>query len=242
MATRMLVFQHMSWEGPGRHLIDAAEALGVSLDIVRVWKEDIPDISHHDGLIVLGGSPNVGQEKEFPYLISEKRAIRKSIDEGKGYLGFCLGHQLLAEALGAKVGPNFRRSIGFIEGHVTKDGKQHPLFSGVEKSFPLFKWHSQAVLPPLPKGVDVLVTSAYCEIEAISVEGRPELVGLQFDNQSATVSDVRQWLDADEAWLSQPPGVNPAAILKDAKEQEPLLGQQFHLMFRNFIALMKERP
>lgn len=239
MAQRFLVFQHMAWEGPGGHLLQAAKAQDVSLDIVKVWKQDIPDVAPYNGLLVLGGSPNVDQEKAFPYLIEEKRVIRDAIDQGKGYLGFCLGHQLLAEALGVKVGPNFCRSIGFITGHVTREGRQHPLLSGIVKSFPLFKWHSQAVLPPLPKGVEVLVTSAYCQIEAISVEGRPELVGLQFDNQSATVADVRCWLEADEQWLSRSPGINPAAILRDAREQEVRIGNQFQKMFSNFIALTR---
>lgn len=239
MSKQMLVFQHMSWEGPGRHLVEAASALDVSLEIVGVWKETIPDVGRYDGLIVLGGSPNVDQEKRYPFLRKEKKAIAKVIKEGQGYLGFCLGHQLLADALGAKVGSNFCRNVGYIEGHVTKEGRNHPLLSGINSSFPLFKWHAQAVLPPLPKEVEVLVTSAYCQVEAISVKGRPYLVGLQFDNQSATVADVRQWLKADEKWLSQPPGVNPAAILNDAEERELPMGEQFKKMFENFVALIQ---
>lgn len=238
MPKRLLIFQHMPWEGPGRHLIEAAASEGVSMDIVEVWREAIPDITPYDGLMVLGGSPNVDQEKEHPFLRAEKHAIREAIEKNKGYMGFCLGHQLLAEALGAKVGPNFCRSIGFIDGHVTKEGRSHPVLAGMSKSFPLFKWHAQAVLPPLPKEVEVLVTSAGCQIEAVSVKGRPYLLGLQFDNQSATVADVRQWLQADEAWLSQPPGVNPAAILRDAAEREKRMGEQFQTMFGNFIGLI----
>jgi GMP synthase (glutamine-hydrolysing) len=238
MSKRFLVFQHMSWEGPGQHLIETARRENVSMDIVEVWREPIPDIRRYDGLIVLGGGPNVDQEKEYPFLRDEKRAIRRAIKADKAYLGFCLGHQLLAEALGARVGPNYCRSIGFIEGHLTNEGRNHPAFAGIPKSFPLFKWHSQAVLPPLPKEVDVLVTSAVCQVEAISVEDRPYLMGLQFDNQSATVVDARQWLQADETWLSQPPGVDPAAILRDAADKEALMGEQFEILFRNFIQLI----
>lgn len=110
----------------------------------------------------------------------------------------------------------------------------------MSKRFLVFQhiWHSQAVLPPLPKEVDVLVTSAVCQVEAISVEDRPYLMGLQFDNQSATVVDARQWLQADEAWLSQPPGVDPAAILRDAADKEALVGRQFEILFRNFVQLI----
>jgi GMP synthase-like glutamine amidotransferase len=238
MAKRLMVFQHMSWEKPGHHLVEAAQAQNVSLEVVEVWRQPIPDVTPYDGVIVLGGTPNVDQEKQYPFLKEEKKAISKILRSNKGYLGFCLGHQLLADALGAKVGSNFCRNVGFIEGHVTKEGRDHPLFSGMDNSFSLFKWHAQAVLPPLPKEIEVLVTSAYCQVEALSVKDRPFLVGFQFDNQSATVTDVRHWLEADEAWLSQPPGVNTTAILKDAEEKETLMGEQFKKMFANFIALV----
>ena len=83
-----------------------------------------------------------------------------------------------------------------------------------------------------------MITSAACQVEALSVEGRPYIVGLQFDNQSATVADVRVWLEADEAWVSQPPGVDTSAILKNAAEQEVAMGEQFETMFGNFLSLI----
>ncbi len=99
MMKRLLVFQHMPWEGPGQHLIRSAEKLRVGLDIVEVRHQPIPDISSYDGLIVLGGGLNVDQEEDYPFLKSEKEAIRRSLEADMPYLGFCLGHQLLADAL-----------------------------------------------------------------------------------------------------------------------------------------------
>jgi GMP synthase-like glutamine amidotransferase len=235
MTKQFLVFQHMPWEGPGQHLIRSAKERKVRLEIVEVWHEPIPDIRSYDGLIVLGGSPNVDQENEYPYLKSEKEAIRRVLDKDKPCLGFCLGHQLLAEALGAKIGPNFCRSVGFVQGHLTKHGRKHPLFSGMPRSFPLFKWHAQAVLPPLPKQIEGMVTSAQCQVEGISVVGRPHIVGLQFDNHAATISDVRDWVEGDEKWLSQPPSVDMTALVKLAEKQEVFMGEQFELMFSNYI-------
>ncbi|MBE9572004.1 MAG: type 1 glutamine amidotransferase [Proteobacteria bacterium] len=187
----------MAWDGPGQHLIQSAVKFDVNLRIVEVWHRPIPDISLFDGLIVLGGSPNVDQEERYSFLRSEKEAIRQAVELDMPYLGFCLGHQLLADALGVKVGPNFRHSIGFIEGRLTKSGLEHPLFHSIPVSFSLFKWHSQAVLQPLPKEMEVLATSTDCEVEAISVKGRPHIVGLQFDNQSANYEDVREWLEME---------------------------------------------
>lgn len=238
MPKRFLVFQHMPWEGPGQHLIRLAGKQKMQLEILEVWHQPIPDTGLYDGLIVLGGGPNVDQEKEYPFLKAEKAVIRRLIDEDKPCIGFCLGHQLLAEALGARIGPNFCRSVGFVDGHLTRDGHSHPLFHSTSKSFPLFKWHAQAVLPPLPKEIDVLVTSAQCQVEAISVKGRPHIVGLQFDNHAATVSDIRTWVEGDENWLSQAPSVDIAALVRDAEKHEAFIGKQFELMFSNYIELI----
>ncbi|MDY6836729.1 MAG: type 1 glutamine amidotransferase [Thermodesulfobacteriota bacterium] len=242
MSMDFLVLQHLSWEGPGRHLIRAAKKHGAHLHMVKVWREPIPDVGGYDGLIVLGGSPNVDQEEAYPFLRAEKERIRRVIDEEMAYLGFCLGHQLLAHALGARVGPNFCRSVGFTLGHLTKEGRKHPVFKDSPRSFQLFKWHSQAVLPPVPKEVEVLVTSPACQVEAISVQGRPHVLGLQFDNQSATVSDIRLWLEADEEWLSQPPGIDPTAVLRDASRYQTAVGLQFQTLFSNYLNLISRYP
>jgi GMP synthase-like glutamine amidotransferase len=235
MTKDFLVFQHMPWEGPGRHLLRSAQRHGVAFHVVETWHQPIPDVRSFDGLVVLGGSPNIDQETEYPFLKDEKQAIRRVLSEDMPYLGFCLGHQLLADALGARIGPNFTLSVGFTHGLMTQAGSEHPFFDGLPETFPLFKWHSQAVLPPVPKIVHVLATSPQCQIEAISVEGRPHLIGLQFDNHAATVAEIRTWLDNDQAWLSATPSIDAGDILRTARELENFLDQQFDAMFHNFL-------
>jgi GMP synthase (glutamine-hydrolysing) len=183
---RFLVLQHMSWEGPGVHLLRAAERCDVRLEVVEVWRQPIPETGTCHGMIVLGGSPNVDQDEDYPFLRAEKGAIRQILAADKPYLGFCLGHQLLADALGARVGANSCRSVGFIEGRLTEAGRRHPLFRGLPGTLPLFKWHAQAVLTPTPGQVEVLAASPECQVEAISVKGRPHIVGLQFDNHACS--------------------------------------------------------
>jgi GMP synthase-like glutamine amidotransferase len=124
MTKRYLVFQHMDWEGPGIHLLRSAEKLGVEFEVLEVWHQPIPDLSPYDGLFILGGSPNVDQENVYPFLRVEKTAIRHIVENDKSYLGFCLGHQLLADVLGAKVGPNTCRSVG--RGGNTRSFKTSP--------------------------------------------------------------------------------------------------------------------
>ena len=138
MAKRFFVFQHMDWQGPGKHLVRAAEIQKLHLDVIEVWHQTIPDLATYDGLIVLGGSPNVDQEDKYPFLKAEKAAIREVLEADKPYLGSCLGHQLLADVLGLRVGPNSCRSVGFIEGHLTRHGRDHPLFQNLPSTMPLF--------------------------------------------------------------------------------------------------------
>lgn len=240
MAKRLLVFQHTHWEGPGKFLLDAAGKYNVFLEIIRVWEQPIPELSYYDGLLVLGGGPNVDQEKEYPFLAAEKKAIRQCIAEDRPYLGFCLGHQLLAEALGAGVGPNFQPSIGFAPGFLTHDGRNHPAFSGLPAKLSLFKWHGHAVQEPMPSHVSLLATSAACQVEAISVTDRPHFLGMQSDNHAAAPEDVECWLQEDTDWLDslEDVEIDRNAILAEAHRHADRTARQFDLFFTNFLSLI----
>jgi len=238
MGKRFLVIQHMDWEGPGKHLRRLAASRDMHLDVIEVWRQAIPDVQPYNGLLVLGGSPNVDEEEKYPFLSGEKAAIRKVLAADKGYLGFCLGHQLLAHVLGLKVGPNDCRSVGFIEGHLTRHGRQHPIFQNLPNTMPLFKWHAQALLPPVPKTVEILVTSLECQVEAISLKGCPHVVGLQFDNHAGSLEDVATWIEGDRSWLASQPQVDTSQLLADALRYETHVGEQFELIFDNYLKLI----
>ena len=240
MARKVIVIQHNPWEGPGQFLLSAAKQHRIKMDIVRVWEEKIPPINGYTAMVVLGGGPNVDQEHIYPFLAQEKQAIKKAIAEDIPYLGFCLGHQLLADALGAKVGPNFQSSIGFINGFLTHEGKRHPVFKGLPQNLPLFKWHGQAVQEPLPSSVNILATSTECLVEAISLQDRPHIVGLQFDNHAASTTDVKNWLTMDAKWLAtlKDRVVNAAVLLEDARKNRTAIQVQFTKLFDNFFSLV----
>ncbi len=227
MNKKLLVLQHVSWENPGKLLVEAAKKQNCSLKVVKVWRQPIPSPTRYDGLLVLGGGPNVDQEEQFPFLVEEKRVVRHHIEEKRPYLGFCLGHQLLAEALGAKIGTNFRPSVGFVSGHQTHHGREHPLFEGIPPKTPLFKWHGQAVKEPLPRHVNILSTSSEVVVEAISLDNHPHIVGVQCDNHAADPIDVQCWLKKDKKWLASLKNfdVNPQEIFDTAEKNRIIIAE-----------------
>ena len=105
---------------------------------------------------------------------------------------------------------------------------------------PLFKWHSQAVQEPLPGHINILATSAQCQIEAISLDGRPHILGLQFDNHAAAPKNVKNWLTMDSKWLATMTDnpVNTALMLEDAKKHQEIIRVQFTKLFDNFFSLI----
>lgn len=238
MPKRFLVLQHAYWSGPGLYLQQAAKHLKVKLEQVRLWRQRIPDPAGYDGMIVLGGRTDE-QQKALPFWGEEQAIIRQAIATDRPYLGIGLGHQLLAEAHGAKIGRNYCASIGFVEGHLTTSGREHPVFRGLPATISLFKWHDQAVLEPIPKSLSILATSAECQVEAISIPGRPHIVGVQFINHAGDSDDVENYWQKDRKWIQSLNGkyVNPTELLANARKVHERMARQFEVFFRNFVRL-----
>lgn len=240
MALHFLVLQHTEWEGPGVFLLNAAKKYNIKLSITKVWLDTIPPLSTFDGLIILGGGPNVDEEDRYPFLTHEKKAIAKALKKDLPCLGICLGHQLIAEALGARIGMNFSPSIGFTDGYLTCDGRNNPCYINFPRITPLFKWHSRAIMEPVPKEITVLATSKECQVESFSIQERPHIIGTQFDNHAGHLSDVADWIENDKKWILSMLGndFKTDKILKQAQENQQVLAQQFDIFFGNYIRLI----
>jgi len=128
----------------------------------------LPDsMDGYDALWVMGGPMDTWQEDIHPWLKDEKAFIRAAVeDRGVPYLGLCLGHQLLAEALGGKVGPSKTPEIGVLDVHLTEAGASGVFFDGLPEKFDCLQWHS-AEVTELPAGTQVLATSPDCAVQAI---------------------------------------------------------------------------
>ena len=187
---RILVFQHIEVEHPGifRDFLAADE---VAWDTVELDAgEPIPDLSRYDALWVMGGPMDVWEEARYPWLVPEKAAIEEAVVQRRlPFLGVCLGHQLLAEALGGSVGPSEAPEIGVLEVRATPQGERSPYLQGLPPVMTSLQWHGAEVKRP-PAGAVVLGSTPACRVQAMSTG--PGVLSLQY-HVEITPTTVTEW-------------------------------------------------
>jgi len=153
----------MTSQNPGvfRDFADTQKVIFHEIDLHAGDK--IPNLKNFDGLWVMGGSMNVWEEEEFPWLIEEKEVIHHAVkDLNMPFLGICLGHQLLAEAMGGKASNTGHYEVGLFEIKPTKEGLNHPLLRNLKDSEKWVNAHLVEVTHA-PKNALVLATSDNCK-------------------------------------------------------------------------------
>ncbi len=196
---RILVLQHLDVEHPGSlrevWARKGHERVTVELDA----GEPIPELEGFDMLAVMGGPMDVWEEDAHPWLRAEKAAIRRWVRElGRPYLGVCLGHQLLAEALGGRVAAMAAPEVGVSRVELTEAGRADPLFAGFGPEIEVFQWHGCEVAE-LPEGAVSLARSRASAVQAMRW-GRCAY-GLQF-HPEIVEDTVADWKRIPEYWAS----------------------------------------
>ena len=186
----ILVFQHLGVEHPGIFRDFWREA-GHPVQVVALDEgAAIPDLAGFDLLAVMGGPMDVWEVEAHPWLRAEMVAIRRWVLElERPYFGICLGHQLLAEALGGKVGRMAVPEVGVTATQLTGEGQTDPLFAGFGAEVRVFQWHG-AEVQRLPEGGVILAGNPACPVQALRVGGRAW--GIQF-HVEMTATTVAEW-------------------------------------------------
>ncbi len=151
--------------------------------------EPLPDVGEIGLLAVMGGPMNVYQHRDYPWLRKEKVFLEQAIAAGIPTLGVCLGAQLLADVLGAKVVQNPHVEIGWFPVRLTGEARAARLFQGMPAEFTVFHWHGDTF--DIPPGAVRLAESNACPNQAFEYAGR--VVGLQF-HLEYTADSIRAML------------------------------------------------
>jgi GMP synthase (glutamine-hydrolysing) len=175
LGSSLLVLQHIACEPPAA-FEDELRSRGLEVTRVELDEGDpLPDWREFPAIVVMGGPMGAYDEADHPWLVDEKRLLREAVEADTPVWGVCLGAQLLAAALGARVYRGEQPEVGVLPVHLTSEAADDPVFRDAPSSFPTLQWHGDSF--DLPEGAALLASSPAYPHQAFRV-GRS--YGLQF--------------------------------------------------------------
>lgn len=224
----ILVLQHAGCEPPGAYEDELLERRVPFVRVLLDEDEELPDWRPYAGIVVMGGTMGAYDEAIHPWLAPEKRLIAEAVRAGTPYWGVCLGAQLLAASLGARVAPGPAPELGVLPVELTAEAARDPVFAGAPLSFATLQWHGDTY--ELPPGAVRLAGSRLYEQQAFVV-GRA--YALQF-HLEVTSGLAAEWMQipayVEELEQLAGPGA-PARLLAQMqaaeRESVPLARQLF---------------
>jgi len=188
---KLLVCQHVAYEILGT-LDPLLREGGFRIRYVNFGRDPHarPMLTSYGALVVLGGPMNVDQFERYPHLDTEIKLIHEAIERGIPVLGICLGAQLIAKALGARVRRNHVKEIGWYDLTLTSRGRDDAVLGHLGGTEKIFQWHGDTF--DIPPGAVHLASSPTCENQAFRY--RENVYGFQFHLEVDELV-VRRWLE-----------------------------------------------
>ena len=239
---RILILQHIKIEDPGfiKDLMikDGAKLTKIELD----EGEKIPsDLSKFDAMFCMGGPMDTWMEKEHPWLIDEKKAIKEFVvDLKKPYLGFCLGCQLLGEVVGGKVVKSNIPEIGMLNISFSNNKSNDALFSKFPDEITSLQWHSYEV-QGLENNKDVTHLASSPETKYQIFKYQNHAYGIQFHIEVKDTT-VGEWGCVPEYKSALEKQLGEGALdkfEKDSQKHMPSMNQYSKILYENFKKLVK---
>ncbi len=221
---RVAALIHTATEGPGT-LGAFLEKHGFDVALIRLDEgEAIPPIEDCAAVISMGGTMNVYEEDQFPFLKLETVFLANCIRAQKPVLGVCLGAQMIAKAAGAKVTKSPAQEIGWNTVTLTAEAGADTLFMGMPSPLNVFQYHEDMF--HLPEGATLLAHSVGCPHQAFRINNA---YGLQF-HVEVTADMIAAWFPESNDLIS---------ILDGYRQRESTLVPQAEVMYTNFVRLIR---
>jgi GMP synthase (glutamine-hydrolysing) len=174
-AMKIVCITHADFETPGV-IEDWAQSKNYEFTVCKPYKGDkCPDAQDFDFLVVMGGPQDGKDLSKTPYLVDEVLLIQQAITENKTIIGFCLGAQLIGQALGAQTERSPEKEVGVFPITLNEEGESNALLTGFPTTFPVIHWHND--MPGLTSNAVLLASSEGCPRQIIQYA--PQVYGFQ---------------------------------------------------------------
>jgi GMP synthase (glutamine-hydrolysing) len=229
---RALIMQFEA-DNPPEHLGTVLTRHGVAWEAVRM---DLPHepltLDAVDMLLALGGSMHVNDMERFPFVEEAIQAVRTSVDQGRPYLGICLGGQILARALGAEVRANPKPEIGVVPVSLSRN-VEDPVLRGLHPIILTMHFHEDTF--EVPDEAVLLASSEACPNQIVRYG--EWAYGLQFHPEVST-GTFQRWIEMSYAETTG--DQNPESrrrIVNDVRNSEAIIRRQADAIMTNFVEL-----
>ncbi len=238
---KIIILQHISIEDPGyiKDLMieDKFDLTTIELD----QGEKIPqDLSKYDAMFCMGGPMDTWMEKDYPWLIEEKKKIKEFVvDLKKPYLGFCLGCQLLGEVVGGSVVKSKNPEIGMLNINFSDNKKSDLLFNQFPDQIKSLQWHSYEV-QELDKKENITLLASSPETKYQIFKYQKHAYGIQFHIEIKDTT-VEEWGCVPEYKSALEKQLGQGALEKfdeDAKNNMSNMNKYSKILYENFKKLL----
>lgn len=228
--TRIHFLQHVPFETPA--YIETIADNSCQISTTRLFSGDtFPALSEFDLLVILGGPMNIYEHDRYSWLHKEKHFIASAIQSGIKVLGICLGAQLIADALGAKVGKNEHKEIGWFQVYRTPESSTLKILEGIPESFFAFHWHGDTF--QIPKDAVRIAASGACGNQGFVFN--ETVIALQFHLEISDQSIASLLENCGEELIESKYIQTKEEIVAQAKALIPQTNKYMEILIRNIV-------
>ena len=215
---RAVAIRHVAFEDLGT-LGDVLANRGFDISYIEAGRDDLAAAGDPDLLVVLGGPIGAYEADAYPFLAGETKLIEARLRANKPTLGVCLGAQLMAQALGARVYPSGVKEIGWARIELTDAGRGSCL--AALSDTPVLHWHGDTF--DLPAGATHLAASAMVKHQAYA--WGPAALALQFHIE-VKGADLEKWFIGHAAEIAATKSVSVTGLRADTARLAPALEKE----------------